>query len=235
MGRPPGRSSPSRGQAEGGGWGVEKEPPRPRPAGSEDPFPPPPVALSPPGVTLFARAKGERTGAARSMVRMSRPFRLQAQRRRRCRCLDVSPALEKPNAKGVPGHRGCLWRGCETIRIFRAASRVPLGTLYLLGRGPERACPVAAQAAGQSAPGPGGRATRARSSPAGHSWIPDKGPGSGEGSAALFALSPRAPSQQLSVPQRASPRERSLVWLASGRPRPFCSYSLSLAPAQNLF
>lgn len=45
----------------------------------------------------------------------------------------------------------------------------------------------------------------------GHSWIPDKGLGSGEGSAALFALSPRALSQQLSVPQRASPSEKGLV------------------------
>lgn len=45
----------------------------------------------------------------------------------------------------------------------------------------------------------------------GHSWIPDKGLGSGEGNAALFALSPRALSQQLSVPQRASPSEKGLV------------------------
>lgn len=56
--------------------------------------------------------------------------------------------------------------------------------------------------------------------PLGHSWIPDKGPRSGDGSAALFALSPWALSQQLSVPQRASPSEKSLVWLTSGRPRP---------------
>ena len=45
----------------------------------------------------------------------------------------------------------------------------------------------------------------------GHSWIPDKGLGSGGGNAALFALSPRALSQQLSVPQRASPSEKGLV------------------------
>lgn len=84
-----------------------------------------------------------------------------------------------------------------------------LGTLYLLGRGQERACPAAARAAGQSVRRPGGRHA-SRSSPAGHSWIPDKGLGRGEGSEALFAFSPPALSQQLSVPQRAPPGRRAL-------------------------
>lgn len=103
----------------------------------------------------------------------------------------------------------------------------PLARFICCARARSVPAPLLARAAVQSAPGPGGRATRARSSPAGHSWIPDKGPGpgSGEGNAALFAFSPRALSQQLSVPQRASPSEKGLVWLASGGPGLPCSHS----------
>lgn len=72
-----------------------------------------------------------------------------------------------------------LW-GAPARAGVRSREACALGALYLLGRGQERACPAAARAAGQSGRRPGA-ATRARSSPAGHSWIPDKGWGGGAG------------------------------------------------------
>lgn len=114
-----------------------------------------------------------------------------------------------------------VW-GAPARAGVRSREACALGALYLLGRGQERACPAAARAAGQSGRRPGA-ATRARSSPAGHSWIPDKGWGGGwggEGSEALFAFSPPALSQQLSDPQRAPPGGTSLVWLPAAPQTP---------------
>lgn len=68
--------------------------------------------------------------------------------------LGIAPPESKEEQRGTWASVALLWL-TEVASLARAASRVPLGTLYLFGRGPERACPTAARAAGQSAPGPG--------------------------------------------------------------------------------
>lgn len=126
-----------------------------------------------------AQKEGERW-AAESNRQLRWPLRLQVQLRSRRGRRGVPPTPKKRSAKGVPGLCCCL-RAAR--RISSSVCRVPSGTLYLLRGGQERACRAAARAAGQSAPRPWGRATRARSSPAEHSWMPDKGPRSGKRSA----------------------------------------------------
>lgn len=136
-----------------------------------------------------ARKRGEK-GAARSMVRMSRPFRLQAQRRRRCRCLDVSTALEKPNAKGSRA----------TVAVFGAAAR-PFGFSE-----PPVVCPLArfiCSAGARSVPAPllperpanqrrgqGAAPREPAPPPRGTAGSRTKGRGRGRG-APLYLLSPR--------------------------------------------
>ena len=91
-------------------------------------------------------------------------FRLQVQSRSRLRRSKVSLAPEKIRVKEGPGllllSLGAAARPCG----FSEPKVVcPWARFICCALGQERACPAAARAAVQSASGPGGRATRARS------------------------------------------------------------------------
>lgn len=155
------------------------------------------------------------------------PLSLRVQLRcRRC-SLGVPPTPKEEKHDGGPGPLLLSWRGCETRRISCPQVVCPLARFICWGRGQERACPAAARAAGQSAQGPGGRATRARSSPAEHSWIPDKGPRWGGGRRSVCFL----PAGSVPATLGFSKSLAQGVWLSQTT---LLVFYLSLAPVQSL-
>lgn len=131
----------------------------------------------------------------------------------------------------------------ETQRDFRAASRVSPGPLYLLCPGPGACLPGCCLRHGPISSGGAQGLCHAspllpphNPHPLSTAGFPDKGQGWGGRRGAALCLFPpnsppppsRAPSQQLSVPQRTSPSQKSPVWLRSGRRGEPCFFPLSL-------